>query len=191
MSHYKRIYVTTSYTKKIFWNMKRVGKGFSGRDTPLFPTMMVQAQEDIGAKKPWGDTVAQTWSERVSKISNDPLLLEFNTPRSEEDSLKLIELMELCTKLQQRALDLETTKTTQAMEIKILKRRVKKLEIRNRPEEVFVAQQDDKVVEMEVDVAQVQVTTTATIIPTISIDESTLAQALTELRNEKPMAKAK
>nr|GFC71844.1 hypothetical protein [Tanacetum cinerariifolium] len=99
--------------------------------------------------------------------------------------------MELCTKLQQGALDLETTKTTQAMEIESLKRRVKKLEIRNRPEDVFVAQQDDKVFEMEVDVAQVQVTTTATITPTISIDESTLAQALTELRNEKPMAKAK
>nr|GEZ34676.1 putative ribonuclease H-like domain-containing protein [Tanacetum cinerariifolium] len=29
-------------------NMKRVGKGFSKRDTPLFPTMMVQDQEDMG-----------------------------------------------------------------------------------------------------------------------------------------------
>ncbi|GJR48589.1 hypothetical protein Tco_1316692 [Tanacetum coccineum] len=28
--------------------MKRVGKGFSGRDTPLFPTMMVQAQQEQG-----------------------------------------------------------------------------------------------------------------------------------------------
>nr|GEW26807.1 hypothetical protein [Tanacetum cinerariifolium] len=35
------IYVIPSHTKKIFRNMKRVGKGFSGRDTPLFPTMMV------------------------------------------------------------------------------------------------------------------------------------------------------
>nr|GEU90656.1 hypothetical protein [Tanacetum cinerariifolium] len=29
-------------------NMKRVGKGFLGRDTPLFPTMLVQAQADMG-----------------------------------------------------------------------------------------------------------------------------------------------
>ncbi|GKD13082.1 hypothetical protein Tco_1197489, partial [Tanacetum coccineum] len=29
-------------------NMKRVRKGFSGRDTPLFPTMMVQAQQEQG-----------------------------------------------------------------------------------------------------------------------------------------------
>ncbi|GJY21270.1 hypothetical protein Tco_0393836 [Tanacetum coccineum] len=28
--------------------MRRVGKGFSGRDTPLFPTMMVQAQQEQG-----------------------------------------------------------------------------------------------------------------------------------------------
>ncbi|GKE23055.1 hypothetical protein Tco_1434567, partial [Tanacetum coccineum] len=28
--------------------LMRLGKGFSGRDTPLFPTMMVQAQEEIG-----------------------------------------------------------------------------------------------------------------------------------------------
>nr|GEX04761.1 reverse transcriptase domain-containing protein [Tanacetum cinerariifolium] len=64
-----------------------------------------------------GDTIAQTRSERVSKISNDLLLTRFNTPRSGKDSMKLNELMELYTKLQQRVLDLETTKTTQALEI--------------------------------------------------------------------------
>nr|GEV28186.1 ribonuclease H-like domain, reverse transcriptase, RNA-dependent DNA polymerase [Tanacetum cinerariifolium] len=155
-----------------------------------------------------------------------------NTPRSGEDSLKLIELMKLCTKLQQRVLDLETTKTTQAMAIESLKRRVKKLEMRNRlrthrhkrlykgmiadidaneditlvnthdeqtfdadqdlgSEEVFVAQQEEKVVEKEVNATQVQVTTTATTTPIISIDESTLAQALLELKHEKPKTKAK
>nr|GEU93237.1 hypothetical protein [Tanacetum cinerariifolium] len=44
----RRIYVTPSHTKKIFDNMRRVGKDFSGRVTPLFPRMMVQAQEEIG-----------------------------------------------------------------------------------------------------------------------------------------------
>nr|GEV87016.1 hypothetical protein [Tanacetum cinerariifolium] len=44
-----------------------------------------------------GDVVAQTRSERVSKISNDPLLTGVNTPLSREDSLKLTELMELIT----------------------------------------------------------------------------------------------
>ncbi|GKD60220.1 hypothetical protein Tco_1297729 [Tanacetum coccineum] len=48
MSTHKGIYVTPSYTKKIFVNIKREGKGFSGRITPLFQTMMVQALEDMG-----------------------------------------------------------------------------------------------------------------------------------------------
>ncbi|GJT54051.1 hypothetical protein Tco_0989105 [Tanacetum coccineum] len=48
ISNHKRIYVTPSHTKKIFGNMRRVGKGFSERETPLFPTMIVQAQEEIG-----------------------------------------------------------------------------------------------------------------------------------------------
>ncbi|GKD85614.1 hypothetical protein Tco_1356768 [Tanacetum coccineum] len=75
-----------------------------------------------------GDTIAQTGFENVSKTSNDSLVVGVNTPRSDEDRLKLNELMEFCTKLQQRVLDLEYTKTTQAQEITSLKLRVKKLE---------------------------------------------------------------
>ncbi|GJX02363.1 hypothetical protein Tco_0186276 [Tanacetum coccineum] len=63
-------------------------------------------------------------TENVASIpthSNDPLL-------SGEDRLKLTELMELCTKLSERVLALETTKINQALEIDSLKRRLKKLE---------------------------------------------------------------
>ncbi|GJU44955.1 hypothetical protein Tco_1202221 [Tanacetum coccineum] len=63
--------------------------------------------------------------ENVPTHSNDPLL-------NGEDRLKLNELMELCTKLSDRVLDLEHTKTTQAMKIESLKRRVKKLEKKKR-----------------------------------------------------------
>nr|GEZ13794.1 hypothetical protein [Tanacetum cinerariifolium] len=51
---------------------------------------------------------------------------------SGKDSLKLNELIELCTKLQQMVLDLKITKTTQSLEIESLKRRVKKLKRRKR-----------------------------------------------------------
>ncbi|GKD10887.1 hypothetical protein Tco_1190572 [Tanacetum coccineum] len=185
-----------------------VGKGFSRRETPLFPAMVVQGQEEMGEglampidshhtptitqpsssqpqkkqtpKKPSrkntkvpqpsgstdniadeavnkemddslatpnepsspgtssgggpkrqdtkGDTSARTRFERVSKISNDSILAGVNTPQSDEDSMKLKELMDFCTKLQQRVLDLENTKTAQAQEITSLKLRVKKLE---------------------------------------------------------------
>ncbi|GKC15757.1 hypothetical protein Tco_1012539, partial [Tanacetum coccineum] len=90
----------------------------------------LDAEQDRGGpsrQDTMGDTIAQTRSENVSKFSNDPLLAGVNTPRSGEDSLQLKELMEFCTKLQQRVLDLENTKTAQAHEITSLKRRVKKL----------------------------------------------------------------
>ncbi|GJZ42354.1 hypothetical protein Tco_0589240 [Tanacetum coccineum] len=58
--------------------------------------------------------------ESVPTHSNDPLL-------SGEDSLKLNELMKLCTTLQKKVLDLETSKTIQVLEIESLKRRVKRL----------------------------------------------------------------
>ncbi|GJR50839.1 putative ribonuclease H-like domain-containing protein [Tanacetum coccineum] len=48
MTRHKEVYVTPSHTKKVFANMKRPRKGFSGRVTPLFPTMMIQASEDMG-----------------------------------------------------------------------------------------------------------------------------------------------
>ncbi|GJY68215.1 hypothetical protein Tco_0471197, partial [Tanacetum coccineum] len=79
-----------------------------------------------------GDIIAQTRFENVSKHSKDSLLARGNTLQSDEDSLQLNELIELCTNLQQRVLDLEKTKTTQQNEIGSLKRRVKKLEQKKR-----------------------------------------------------------
>nr|GEW28273.1 hypothetical protein [Tanacetum cinerariifolium] len=43
-----KIFVTTSLPKKVFANMKREGKGFSGIITLLFDTMMVQALTVVG-----------------------------------------------------------------------------------------------------------------------------------------------
>ncbi|GKB77447.1 hypothetical protein Tco_0944342 [Tanacetum coccineum] len=48
MSHHKEIYVNPSHTKKIFSNVKREGKDFFGRVTPLFATTMVQANQEEG-----------------------------------------------------------------------------------------------------------------------------------------------
>nr|GEU52324.1 hypothetical protein [Tanacetum cinerariifolium] len=77
-------------------------------------------------------TTAQTRFKSVSKHSNDSLLIRGNTLQSDEDSLKLDELMALCTTLKNMVLDLEKTTTTQRNEIASLKRRVKKLEKINR-----------------------------------------------------------
>ncbi|GJV82073.1 hypothetical protein Tco_1517943 [Tanacetum coccineum] len=46
-------YVTPSHTKKVFANMRREGKGFSGTITPLFPSMLTsQAVEGEGSGQP-------------------------------------------------------------------------------------------------------------------------------------------
>ncbi|GJU93085.1 hypothetical protein Tco_1317841 [Tanacetum coccineum] len=79
-----------------------------------------------------GDTIARTRFENVSKHSNDSLMARGNTLRRDDDRLKLDELMALCTTLQNRVLDLDKTKTSQHNEIASLKRRVKKLEKKDR-----------------------------------------------------------
>nr|GEZ10656.1 hypothetical protein [Tanacetum cinerariifolium] len=70
--------------------------------------------------------------ENVPTQSNDPPFLKVNTLGSREDIMKLKELMELCTKLSDRVLNLETTNIAQAKEISSLKRRVKRLELKRR-----------------------------------------------------------
>ncbi|GJS22140.1 hypothetical protein Tco_0450772 [Tanacetum coccineum] len=143
--------------------------------------------------------------ENVPTHSNDPLL-------SGEDRLKLKELMTLCTNLQNKVLDLEHTKTTQALEIDSLKRRVKKLKKKQRSrthrlrrlykvglsarvvsfedeenvhdEDMFGVNDlegDEIVVETEVADKDVN----------LSVDEVTLAQALTALKSAKVKDKGK
>ncbi|GJT00312.1 hypothetical protein Tco_0821481 [Tanacetum coccineum] len=116
MTRHKDVYVTPSHTKKVFANMKRSGKGFSGRVTPLFPTMMIQASKDM---EPVTDEA------HVFTPFYDP-------PLSGEDSMQLSELMNLCTSLQEKVLDLEKAKTAQAKEIASLKKRVNQLEKRRK-----------------------------------------------------------
>ncbi|GJU97689.1 hypothetical protein Tco_1326960 [Tanacetum coccineum] len=286
---------------KILMYPRRVGKGFSGRVTPLFQTMLVQNQSELGegssnptdphhtltiiqsstqpqktqkprkpkrkdtqVSQPSGPTesvahevvhkelgnslvrVATTASSleaeqdngNITKTRSKETPNEYsslgttsgggprgNTLRSDEDRLKLNELMALCTTLQSRVLDFEKTKTTQANEIASLKMRVKKLEkkrssrtqklkrlykvgltarVESSGDEedlgedaskqgkrinaidadkditlVFVAGQNENVVEEVVNAAQVS--TVATTV-TITTKEITLAQALEALK---------
>nr|GEV42706.1 putative reverse transcriptase domain-containing protein [Tanacetum cinerariifolium] len=197
-SAHKRIYIAPSHTKKVLANMRRVGKGFSGRITDLFPSMLVQNPMGEGSAIPMDPqhtpTILQPSSsqpqktqkprkpnrketqvpqlsvptesvayEAIYKESDDSLVRAATTAssleaeqdnvninktqskltpkesssqgtcsgnilQSDEDRMKLNELMELCTNLQSKVLDLEKTKTTQALEITSLKRSIKKLE---------------------------------------------------------------
>ncbi|GKB81013.1 hypothetical protein Tco_0947908, partial [Tanacetum coccineum] len=106
-----------------------------------------------------GDTIAQISFENVSKTSNDSLLAGVNTPRSDEDSMKLKELMEFCTKLQQIVLNLENTKTAQAQEITSLKLRVKKLEKKGGSKTYKLKRLYKDITEKEINVTEKEVST--------------------------------
>ncbi|GJX91065.1 putative ribonuclease H-like domain-containing protein [Tanacetum coccineum] len=153
MSKHKGVYVTPSHTKKVFANMKRPCKGFSGRVTPLFSTMMVQATENMGADsatptdshstsiitQPSSSKPQKKKSRRKQKKDSAPTeptteettheglvsTPSYDPPPSGKDRMQLAELMSLCTKLQEKVLDLEKAKTAQANEITSLKKRVK------------------------------------------------------------------
>ncbi|GKD52330.1 hypothetical protein Tco_1281306 [Tanacetum coccineum] len=152
MATHNRIYIAPSHTKKIFTNMRRRGKDFFGRETSLFPTMMVQAQEEMGEglamptdphHTPIITQPSSSQPQRKQKSRRRPKEKDIEIPQSnvpsvpkniedeavtEEPSMQLKELMDFCTKLQQRVLDLENTNTAQAKEITSLKKRVKRLE---------------------------------------------------------------
>ncbi|GKA30692.1 hypothetical protein Tco_0716997 [Tanacetum coccineum] len=88
----------------------------------IFDAMSRRKQKKTTAVPHPSDSTADVPNEEsVPTHSNDPLL-------SGEDRLKLTDLMDMCTKLSERVLDLEHTKTAQAQEITNLKLRVKKLE---------------------------------------------------------------
>nr|GEX62839.1 hypothetical protein [Tanacetum cinerariifolium] len=284
MSTNNRIYVTPSHTKKIFENMRRVGKCLFGRETPLFPTMMVQAQEEMGADTEKKNTELPQTSgpttniadEAVNEEMDDSLVRAAITASSleaEQDSRNINKTQSKTTpnELSSQGTDSDggprcqktigetiahtrSENATQTNEIDSLKRRVKKLENKQRSrthklkrlykvsltarvessdedddlgkdaskqgrindidadegitlvsthddeqmfdadqdlggEEVFVAKQDENVVEKEVDATQVQVSTAATT-ATISIDEVTLAQALALVEESSKKAEA-
>ncbi|GJZ27706.1 hypothetical protein Tco_0572353 [Tanacetum coccineum] len=164
MSNHDEIFVIPSHTKKVFGNMKRVRKGFSRAVTPLFPTMTVQAQEEI---EPIAYEVAN--EENVPTQSNDSPLSRVNTLGSGEDRLKLKELIDLYTKLSDKVLDLETIKTAQAKEISCLKLRVKRWKAIS-----------------EKDTEEVVSILKLVLLQKFTIEEISLAQALAELRSAKP-----
>ncbi|GJU57996.1 hypothetical protein Tco_1235762 [Tanacetum coccineum] len=234
-------YETPKHTQKVFANMRRKGKSFSGTVTPLFASMLVpqvvegegsgqpsepqpppstappsqeeqvpavatshpqktqtprqakrgqdteipqsggppekvgdeavhkelgdrveraattaaslDAEQDSGAKKPWGVPISSYDSpllggntsgsdeerleqhelmDNVPPTPHDSPLLGGHTPGSDEGRPNINELMAICTNLSNRVLALETSKTAQDLVINKLKKKVKRLEKKQR-----------------------------------------------------------
>ncbi|GJY72703.1 putative ribonuclease H-like domain-containing protein [Tanacetum coccineum] len=113
----------------------RVGKGFSGRETPLFSTIVVQNQAEMGEDKAVYEERDDS-SERAATTATglDAEQDSGGGPRRQETMGDIISqtgfenVSKTSNSTCKRVLDLENTKTAQAQEITSLKLRVKKLE---------------------------------------------------------------
>ncbi|GJW68522.1 hypothetical protein Tco_0122946 [Tanacetum coccineum] len=122
MSTHKKIFVNPFHTKKVFANMKRAGKDFSGRIIPLFDTMMVQHVEEMGedsdnptdstpipitgqpssSSQPRKDKPSKKVQRQEAEVHQDEAEHDESVPTpsndpqaSSEDSMKLTDLMVL------------------------------------------------------------------------------------------------
>ncbi|GJY32672.1 hypothetical protein Tco_0417141 [Tanacetum coccineum] len=90
----------------------------------------LEAEQDSGnINKTQSKAIPNESSSQGTNLGGGP---RGNTLQSDEDRIKFDELMVLCTTLQNKVLDLEQTKTSQQNEIASFKRRVKKLEKKDR-----------------------------------------------------------
>ncbi|GJV54499.1 putative ribonuclease H-like domain-containing protein [Tanacetum coccineum] len=164
ISTHNMIYVTPSHTKKIFGNMIRVGKGFSGKETSLFQTMVVQAQEEMGE------------DEAVNKEMDDSLVRATTTASSlEAESARMVFSNEAslgdqedASKQGRKIDDIDANEDIYLVNV-------------HRDEDMFGVNDlegDEVVVETEFASKDVN----------LSIDEVTLAQALAALKSAKPKA---
>ncbi|GJR41067.1 hypothetical protein Tco_1216751 [Tanacetum coccineum] len=127
-SHHTK-YTSPVLTQNVFANMRGVGKGFSGNETPLFDTITPSTSEPQDQLFTPHDSLEQ---EPTHSSPHDSPLTGVNPPISEEGSLQLAEFMALCTTLQRKVDALEKDKLAQATKILSLKKRVEKLEKRRK-----------------------------------------------------------
>nr|GEV68874.1 ribonuclease H-like domain, reverse transcriptase, RNA-dependent DNA polymerase [Tanacetum cinerariifolium] len=211
LSHHKGIFVKPSLTKKVFANMKRVETGFSRPDTPLFGTMMVQALEEVGnlpnnvqdmpipdepsssqpqnkhkprRKQRMETKVSLTntnTKEHVPTPSNDPL-------PSGEDRMQLKELMELCTNLSNKVLNLENERRKIAdidADVEVKMENMYNLDMTH--EETVLSMQD--VLDADVKEVSKEVVELIEIAKTI-VDEVSTSGGELNAANEKPVSAA-
>nr|GEX13235.1 hypothetical protein [Tanacetum cinerariifolium] len=189
-------YTSPALTQKVFANMRRIGKGFSKVETPLFEGMLVAQEVGEGVAEEVHDEgvpAAGVATERDVSAGHDevptaneeppipsptpPTLLpqpsqdipstsqvqptppqspqvQPQTPQPQPQLTQdagilmnlLQEVMNICIALTRRVEHLELNKIAQALEITKLKRRVKKLERRNKGRIIAEMDQDADVV---------------------------------------------
>nr|GEW30035.1 hypothetical protein [Tanacetum cinerariifolium] len=202
MFKHKEIYVTPSHSKKVFANMKRHGKDFSGRVTPLFPTMLVQAQQERKQKteKPRRkDTKLPQTSVPIEVVADEAIYKEMYD--SMERATTTATGLDAEHDRDEASLGYQEDASKQRRIIDNLDADegvtlVDETQGRNDQDMFNTSVLDDEEVVAEKEVSTVDPVTTvgvevsvavATLI--ISMDDITLAKALIALKSAKPMAK--
>nr|GEW75462.1 hypothetical protein [Tanacetum cinerariifolium] len=132
-------YTSPALTQKVFANMRRVGKGFSGVETPLFEGMLVagEIEEQGDAEEQVQDNVDDAAQGADTAVHHTPPQSPPPQPQSPSPAQPpaadfpmslLQEALDACASLTRRFEHLEHDKVAQALEITKLKKRVKKLE---------------------------------------------------------------
>nr|GEV69664.1 hypothetical protein [Tanacetum cinerariifolium] len=181
LSSHTTKYSSSALTQKVFANMRMVGKGFSGVETPLFEGMIVAQEvgegaadvnvEDISAAGVVAEGAASVTDDDVNTAVDEPSIPSptppttppqpsqdqpstsqvqltpsqspqaqpqspQHQPQPSQDARILMDLLQnlldTCKTLTKRVEHLELDKIAQAREITKLKRRVKKLERKNK-----------------------------------------------------------
>ncbi|GJY33305.1 hypothetical protein Tco_0417774 [Tanacetum coccineum] len=138
-----RTYIAHSLTHKLFSNMKRASRGYSGEDFPLFPTMINALESSpsrITSSLFLSPQIHPSTSQlQTTSVAEEPAPMSHESPLQsvhllgrDEGSLSLNELTVLCTTLSKKVEDLQNdlkhTKLTYGGTYTKLILRVKKLE---------------------------------------------------------------
>nr|GEV58256.1 hypothetical protein [Tanacetum cinerariifolium] len=143
LSSYTTKYSSSALTQKVFANMRKVEKGFSGVETLLFEGMIVIQQADdvevvvgVDTDDVVADDVPAAEPTLPSPSPTKPPPLSQELPSTSQPTTVsmdlLYTLMETCTTLTRRVENLEQDKIAQPLEITKLKQRVKKLKRKNK-----------------------------------------------------------
>nr|GEZ04193.1 hypothetical protein [Tanacetum cinerariifolium] len=153
---HKEKYDVSFRTKKVFANINRIGKGFSGKGTHLFPTMMGPNQVQMG------EGLAQPNDTQHTLTFDMPHPKPKKTQKPLEPKRKSVRFLSLLED------ELKRTKSAQQTKIDGLERRVNKLEKKPGMEDVG----EKEVVEV--------VTTTKMLVDTI-VDATQVATAIADV----------
>ncbi|GKB95910.1 hypothetical protein Tco_0982047, partial [Tanacetum coccineum] len=145
-----RTYPTPVLTQKVFSNMKRVTRGYSGEDIPLFPSMITASETSpsritsspslspqhtpVSAPSTSPPPITETTPtvEEPALMPNESPLQSVQSLRRDEGSVSLNELMDLVTQLTNKVRSFENeltnNKKVYGSAITMLVKRVKKLE---------------------------------------------------------------